>query len=109
MGPEQDASIDLLREVVAHHHEGLDGSGYPAGLRGAEVSLAVQMLRSMVQAGKVDGAGGQAGGDCVDALLRNNHQRQGIWLGHAAAGAWEGNRPPGQAGVPYDPPIPLFR
>ena len=127
LGLEDDPSIDLLRQVVAHHHEGLDGSGYPAGLRGAEVSLAgrivavadnydaltqarpykppfpeshaAQTLRSMVQAGKLDG-------DCVDALLRNDDQRQAIRLGHAAGGAWEGNRPPEQAGVPYDPPIP---
>jgi HD-GYP domain-containing protein (c-di-GMP phosphodiesterase class II) len=128
MGLEDAPGIDLLRQVVAHHHESLDGSGYPAGLRGEEVSLAgrivavadiydaltqarpykppfsephaVQMLRTMVQAGKLDG-------DCVDALLRSDDQRQAIRLGHAAGGAWEGNRPPEQAGVPYDPPIPL--
>jgi hypothetical protein len=128
MGLEDDPGIDLLRQVVAHHHESLDGSGYPARLRGEEVSLAgrivavadiydaltqarpykpafsephaVQMLRTMVQAGKLDG-------DCVDALLRSDDQRQAIRLGHAAGGAWEGNRPPEQAGVPYDPPIPL--
>jgi len=127
MGLEDDPGIDLLRQVVAHHHESLDGSGYPAGLRGEAVSLAgrivavadiydaltqarpykpafsghhaVQMLRTMVQAGKLDG-------DCVDALLRNDDQRQAIRLGHTAGGAWEGNRPPEQAGVPYDPPIP---
>jgi len=102
---EEDDAIDLLRQVVAHHHERLDGSGYPAGLRGAEVSLAgrivavadmydaltqaraykpafsethaVQMLRSMVQAGKLDG-------DCVEALLRNDEARQAIQLCHAA-------------------------
>ncbi len=127
MGLEDDPGIDLLRQVVAHHHESLDGSGYPARLRGEEVSLAgrivavadiydaltqarpykpafsephaVQMLRTMVQAGKLDG-------ECVDALLRSDDQRQAIRLGHAAGGAWEGNRPPEQAGVPYDPPIP---
>jgi hypothetical protein len=127
MGLEDDPGIDLLRQVVAHHHESLDGSGYPARLRGEEVSLAgrivavadiydaltqarpykpafsephaVQMLRTMVQAGKLDG-------DCVDALLRSDDQRQAIRLGHAAGGDWEGNRPPEQAGVPYDPPIP---
>jgi len=127
MGLEDHPGIDLLRQVVAHHHESLDGSGYPAGLRGEAVSLAgrivavadiydaltqarpykpafsephaVQMLRTMVQAGKLDG-------DCVDALLRSDDQRQAIRLGHAAGGAWEGNRPPGQAGVPYHPPIP---
>jgi HD-GYP domain-containing protein (c-di-GMP phosphodiesterase class II) len=128
MGLEDDPSIDVLRQVVAHHHEGLDGSGYPAGLRGAEVSLAgrivavadiydaltqarpykpaypdshaVQMLRSMVQAGKLDC-------DCVEALLSNDDQRQAIRLGPAAGGAWEGNRPTEQAGVAYHPPIPL--
>ena len=34
---EADPSIDLLRQVVAHHHECLDGSGYQAGLRGEAV------------------------------------------------------------------------
>lgn len=127
MGLEDDPGIDLLLQVVAHHHESLDGSGYPAGLRGEAVSLAgrivavadiydaltqarpykpafsehhaVQILRTMVQTGKLDG-------DCVDALLRSDNQRQAIRLGHTAGWAWEGNRPPGQAGVPYDPPIP---
>ncbi len=127
MGLEEAPDIAVLRQVVAHHHESLDGSGYPAGLRGEAVSLAgrivavadiydaltqvrpykpafsephaVQMLRSMVQAGRMDG-------DCVEALLSSDDQRQAIRLGHAAGAAWEGNRPPGQAGVPYDPPIP---
>jgi len=84
-------ATQLLRQVVAHHHEYLDGSGYPAGLRGEAVSLAgrivavadiydsltqarpykaafsehhaEQILRSMVGAGKLDGR-------CVEALLR---------------------------------------
>jgi HD-GYP domain-containing protein (c-di-GMP phosphodiesterase class II) len=104
MDLEEDATIHLLRQVVAHHHERLDGSGYPAGLSGTEVSLAgrivavadiydaltqarpykpafsethaVQMLRSMVQAGKLDG-------DCVEALLRNDERRLSIQKGHA--------------------------
>jgi hypothetical protein len=33
MGLEDHPGIDLLRQVVAQHQEGLDGSGYPAGLR----------------------------------------------------------------------------
>jgi HD-GYP domain-containing protein (c-di-GMP phosphodiesterase class II) len=37
MGLEADPDIDLLRQVVAHHHECLDGSGYPAGLCGEAV------------------------------------------------------------------------
>ncbi len=31
--------IDLLRNIVAHHHERLNGTGYPAGLCGNEISL----------------------------------------------------------------------
>ncbi|WP_172822205.1 HD-GYP domain-containing protein [Magnetospirillum moscoviense] len=31
--------LRVLRNVVAHHHEAVDGSGYPAGLAGDEVSL----------------------------------------------------------------------
>lgn len=31
--------LRVLRNVVAHHHECLDGSGYPAGLSGEDVSL----------------------------------------------------------------------
>jgi HD-GYP domain-containing protein (c-di-GMP phosphodiesterase class II) len=104
MDLQDDATVQMLRQVVAHHHECLDGSGYPAGLRGAEVSLAgrivavadiydaltqarpykpafsethaMQMLRSMAQAGKLDG-------DCVEALLRNNERRLVILRGHA--------------------------
>ena len=29
----------VLRNVVAHHHESMDGSGYPLGLSGAQISL----------------------------------------------------------------------
>ena len=119
MDLEEDDAIVLLRQVVAHHHERLDGSGYPAGLRGAQVSLAgrivavadlydaltqaraykpafseahaVQMLRSMVEAGKLDG-------ECVEALLRNDEARQAIQLGHAAA-----EEPQGLESLPLGP------
>jgi HD-GYP domain-containing protein (c-di-GMP phosphodiesterase class II) len=92
-------ATQLLRQVVAHHHEYLDGSGYPAGLRGEAVSLAgrivavadiydsltqarpykaafsehhaEQILRSMVGAGKLDGR-------CVEALLRAKEHRAAI-------------------------------
>lgn len=30
--------------VVFHHHEKLDGSGYPAGISGDEISLAVRIV-----------------------------------------------------------------
>lgn len=31
--------VRILRNVVAHHHEALDGTGYPFGLKGDDISL----------------------------------------------------------------------
>lgn len=82
----------VMRNVVAGHHEYLDGSGYPRGLRGAEIALeariitvadildalishrpykqpweieaAIAELERLVEAGKLDP-------DCVAALKRH--------------------------------------
>jgi putative two-component system response regulator len=37
-------SLQAVRPIVRHHHERLDGSGYPDGLRGDEVPLAAQIV-----------------------------------------------------------------
>ena len=37
-------SLRLVRAIVRHHHEKLDGSGYPDGLRGDEVPLLAQIV-----------------------------------------------------------------
>ena len=96
---DQDPAVQVLRQVVAHHHEYLDGSGYPEGLAGEAVSLAgrivavadiydsltqarpyksafagdhaAAILRSMVEAGKLDGR-------CVEALLSAQERRAAI-------------------------------
>ena len=40
-------SLRLVREIVRHHHERLDGSGYPDGLRGDEVSVLAQIVSTV--------------------------------------------------------------
>jgi putative two-component system response regulator len=37
-------SLRLVRTIVRHHHEVLDGSGYPDGLRGDQVPLLAQIV-----------------------------------------------------------------
>jgi putative two-component system response regulator len=37
-------SLSSVRPIVRHHHERLDGSGYPDGLRGDEVPLIAQIV-----------------------------------------------------------------
>ena len=37
-------SLRLVRQIVRHHHEVLDGSGYPDGLRGDDVPLLAQIV-----------------------------------------------------------------
>ena len=37
-------SLRLVRQIVRHHHEALDGTGYPDGLRGDDVPLLAQIV-----------------------------------------------------------------
>ncbi len=37
-------ALHRVRTIVRHHHERLDGSGYPDGLRGDEISLVAQII-----------------------------------------------------------------
>jgi len=37
-------TMDAVRPLVRQHHERLDGSGYPDGLRGEQISLSVRVL-----------------------------------------------------------------
>jgi HD-GYP domain-containing protein (c-di-GMP phosphodiesterase class II) len=89
----------VMRNVIAGHHEYLDGSGYPHGLRGEEIALeariitvadildaltshrpykeawdleaALAELERLVEAGKLDG-------DCVAALRRHRGEVEAI-------------------------------
>lgn len=37
-------SLQRVRPIIRHHHERLDGSGYPDGLRGDDIPLAAQII-----------------------------------------------------------------
>jgi putative two-component system response regulator len=36
--------LKLVRQIVRHHHELFDGSGYPDGLRGNDIPLLAQIV-----------------------------------------------------------------
>ena len=89
------ADAQIMRNVVAGHHECLDGSGYPSGLKGDQIALEARIiavadildaltshrpykepwsissalveLERLVESGKLDG-------DCVAALRRHSDQ-----------------------------------
>ena len=91
--------LDLLRDswqALAQHHERLDGKGYPAGLKGDEISLigrivavadvfdAITSTRPYRPAMSVDqafailraGAGAELDPRCVDALISAREKGQ---------------------------------
>jgi DNA-binding CsgD family transcriptional regulator len=40
----KDPLMELAAQIALHHHERWDGKGYPAGLKGAEIPLAAQIV-----------------------------------------------------------------
>lgn len=100
------AGIEVLRNIVAGHHELLDGSGYPRGLRGDAIPLearivtvadifdalcsqrdykaawsmddALRHLQAMAAAGKIDGR-------CVAGLAASRQAVEPIMRRYAAA------------------------
>ena len=78
------AGFDLARQVARWHHENIDGSGYPDGLRGASIPLAARIVRIA---------------DVYDALSHSRHYKE----------AWDSARVLDEiregAGSRYDPDL----
>ncbi|GLQ31997.1 HD-GYP domain-containing protein [Litoribrevibacter albus] len=43
-GFERFENIDMLRNIALYHHEAVDGSGYPCGLKGTEIPLEARIV-----------------------------------------------------------------
>ena len=66
-------SLRSVRGIVRHHHERLDGSGYPDGLRGAEVPLTAQIVGVV---------------DAYDAMTTTRPYRAALTETHACDELW---------------------
>lgn len=69
-GFEQLPYIDSLRHIAEHHHEAMDGSGYPHGLRGVEIPLEARII---------------AVSDIFDALTTRRPYKEAWTIEHAFA------------------------
>ena len=90
--------LDILRNIAEYHHETLDGSGYPHGLRGDEIPMESRIVavadvfdaltshRPYKEAWSIDDAfqelrklaGSKLDADCVEALIKNRAQLEEI-------------------------------
>ncbi|MEK7467157.1 MAG: HD domain-containing phosphohydrolase [Planctomycetota bacterium] len=93
-GLEHIEGLDLLRHIAESHHETLDGSGYPRGLKGEEIPLEARIVAvadvfdalTSVRPYKAAWSNAEAFGflrklskvkldrDCVEALIQNENE-----------------------------------
>jgi HD-GYP domain-containing protein (c-di-GMP phosphodiesterase class II) len=74
----------LTRQVIACHHERWDGSGYPRGLRGAEIPVAARIFAVV---------------DAYDALTNDQPYRNAVTLSEAR------EEIQAKAGLDFDPTV----
>jgi len=76
--------IKEARNVVLHHHERMDGKGYPNGLKGNEISIGARIVNAL---------------DAFDALTSDRSYRKRLSHDQAIAMLKE------RAGAQFDPEI----
>ena len=62
--------IGISADMIRHHHENWDGSGYPDGLKGDEIPLAAQIVSVMEQYTALTGNGGFGRTEALDAMKK---------------------------------------
>jgi len=97
-GLESFGYLNILRNIAEHHHETMDGAGYPHGLRGDDIAIesrivavadifdALTSKRPYKGAWSTDDAflqlrklaGSKLDPDCVEALIKNRAQLEEI-------------------------------
>jgi HD-GYP domain-containing protein (c-di-GMP phosphodiesterase class II) len=97
-GLESFGYLNILRNIAEHHHETMDGAGYPHGLRGDDIAIesrivavadifdALTSKRPYKEAWSIDDAflelrklaGSKLDPDCVEALIKNRAQLEEI-------------------------------
>jgi HD-GYP domain-containing protein (c-di-GMP phosphodiesterase class II) len=77
-------SVGSLLPIIRHHHENWDGSGYPDGLRGAEIPLLARIVAVC---------------DAFDALVSDRPYRKGRSVEEAVTCLLEGS------GSQWDPAV----
>lgn len=67
-------SFSLVLPIIRHHHEKLDGSGYPDGLKGNQIPPMVRVLTTV---------------DLYDALVTDRSYRKALSPDNAFAQIWK--------------------
>ena len=92
------SGVDVLRgiqlpwsvvDIVAQHHERLDGSGYPAGLKGDEIALEARIVAAADVVEAMSGHRPYRSAQGLDAALNELHQRKSVLYDERVVNACE--------------------
>ena len=91
-GVEMVSDIDFLRdstEAILHHHERMDGLGYPAGLRGEEIPLPARIIAVADAFDSLTTSRSHREARTVEEAVAELHQRAGTQFDRVVVAALE--------------------